>query len=143
MELRRISKLVVIAGALVICLVKFVIRPMNHAGQPMNFFLGVAPNLFSSFLVPFVAFWFFSGREFLIARIFRIQSLADLRFVCLIGFAMLVVNEYFQLIPIFGRTFDYFDIIFSIVGLSVSYFVFGKIYDRTMPIILPGNDQLL
>ena len=130
MELRRISKLIVIAGALLICLVKFVIRPVYHSGQSMNFFLGVAPNLFSSFLIPFVAFWFFSGREFLIARIFRIQSIADLRFVCLICFAMLVVNEYFQLMPVFGRTFDYFDIIFSIIGLSASYFVFGKIYNK-------------
>ena len=132
MELRRISKWIVIAGALLIFLVKFVIRPMYHPGQSMNFFLGVAPNLFSSFLVPFIAFWFFSGREFLIARIFHIQSLADLRFVCLIGFVMLLVNEYFQLMPIFGRTFDYFDIIFSIIGLSASYFVFGKIYNQSI-----------
>ena len=132
MELRRISKLIVIAGTLLICLVKFVIRPVYDPGQLMNFFLGVAPNLFSSFLIPFVAFWFFSGREFLIARIFRIQSLADLRIICLIGFAMLVVNEYFQLMPIFGRTFDYFDIIFSIIGVSASYFVFGKIYKQVI-----------
>ncbi len=130
MELRRISKLIVIAGALLICLVKFVIRPIYHPGQSINFFFGVAPNLFSSFLIPFVASWFFSGRGFLIARIFRIHSLADLRLVCLMGFAMLVVNEYFQLMPIFGRTFDYFDIIFSIIGLSASYFVFGKIYKQ-------------
>jgi len=47
-------------------------------------------------------------------------------------FGMLVVNEYLQLIPIFGRTFDYFDIIFSAIGLSASYFVFGKIYNQAM-----------
>ena len=120
MELKRISKLAVIAGTLLIWLIKFGIRPLYDLGQPMNFFLGVAPNLFGSFLIPFGACWFFSGREFLIARIFRIHSLADLRLVCLIGFAMLVVNEYLQLIPIFGRTFDYFDIIFSIISYSAS-----------------------
>ena len=132
MELKRISKWVVIAGTLIIWLVKFGIRPYYDFGQPTNFFLGVAPNLLGSFLIPFGAYWLFSGREFLIARIFRIHSSGDLRFVCLLGFAMLVVNEYLQLIPVFGRTFDYFDIIFSVVGLSASYFVFGKIYTRVM-----------
>lgn len=132
MELRRISKLIVIAGTLLIWLVKFGIRPMYNFGQPINFFLGIAPNLFSSFLIPFVACWFFTGRDLLIARIFRIHSLADLRLVCLVAFAMLVVNEYLQLIPIFGRTFDYFDIIFSIIGLSASYFIFGKIYSHSI-----------
>jgi len=63
---------------------------------------------------------------------FRIHSVADLRIVCLVGFAMLVVNEYFQLMPIFGRTFDYFDIVFSIIGLFASYFVFGKIYKQVL-----------
>lgn len=43
------------------------------------------------------------------------------------GFGMLVVNEYMQLVPLFGRTFDYNDILFFSVGLAVSYFVFGKI----------------
>lgn len=132
MELKRICKWVVITGTLIIWLVKLGIRPYYDFGQPTNFFLGVAPNLLGSFLIPFGAYWFFSGREFLIARIFRIHSSSDLRTVCLLGFAMLVVNEYLQLIPIFGRTFDYFDIIFSAVGISASYFVFSKMYTRFM-----------
>jgi len=132
MELKRISKWVVIAGTLLIWLVKFGLRPFYDFGQPMNFFLGVAPNLFGSFLIPFGACWFFSGREFLVARIFHIHSSADLRLVCFMGFAMLVVNEYLQLIPVFGRTFDYFDIIFSVIGLSASYFAFGKIHGQAV-----------
>jgi hypothetical protein len=132
MGIRQISKWIVIVGTLIIWLIKFGIRPIYDLGQPMNFFLGIAPNLIGSFLIPFGACWFFSGREFLIARIFRIQSLADLRLVCLMGFGMLVINEYLQLIPIFGRTFDYFDIIFSAIGLSASYFVFGKIYNQVV-----------
>jgi len=46
------------------------------------------------------------------------------------SFLMLVVNEYLQLIPFFGRTFDYNDILFSSVGLFVSYFVFSRIQSR-------------
>jgi hypothetical protein len=132
MELKQISKWFVIIGTLFIWAIKFVIRPLNLFDDPARFFFNIAPNLFGSFLIPFGAYWFFSGRKFLIARIFRIQSSYDLRLVCIMGFGMLVVNEYLQLITFFGRTFDYNDILFSWVGLAVSYFVFGKIqqYNR-------------
>jgi hypothetical protein len=130
MELKQISKWLVIAGTLVIWAVKFIIRPLHLFDEPVKFFLGVAPNLFGSFLIPFGAYWFFSGRDFFVARIFRIQSAYDLRLVCILGFAMLVVNEYLQLIPFFGRTFDYNDILFSSFGLLVSYFIFKKLQFR-------------
>jgi len=132
MELKRISKWMVIAGVLVIWSVKFGIRPFGDWDQPMKFLLGIAPNLAGSFLIPFGACWFFSGKEFFLARIFRIHSINDLRAVCMLGFGMLVVNEYLQLIPVFGRTFDYFDLISSVIGLTVSYFVYGKIYTRIL-----------
>jgi len=130
MELKHISKWFVITGALVIWLIKFIIRPLHLFDEPLKFFLGIAPNLFGSFLIPFAAYWFFSGRNFLIARVFRIQSPYDLRLVCLLGFGMLVVNEYLQQVPFFGRTFDYNDILFSSVGLLLSGFVFGKFHQR-------------
>lgn len=130
MELKHISKSFVITGTLVIWAIKFIIRPLQLFDDPARFFLNIAPNLFGSFLIPFGAYWFFSGRRFLVARIFRIETPYDLRVVCLMGFGMLVVNEYLQLIPFFGRTFDYNDILFSSVGLIVSCFVFGRIQER-------------
>lgn len=130
MEVKQVSKRLVITGALLIWAIKLIIRPMLLVDDPAKFFLGIAPNLFGSFLIPFGAYWFFSGKSFLIARIFRIQSTYDLRLVCLLGFGMLVINEYLQLIPFFGRTFDFFDIIFSSVGLTTAYFVFSKIQSR-------------
>jgi len=132
MEIKTISKWFVISGTLIIWSIKFAIRPYWDVEQPVNFFLGVAPNLFGSFLIPFGACWFFSGKDFLVARIFRINSLNSLKQVCYLGFGMLVVNEYLQLIPFFGRTFDYWDIVFSALGLSVSYFVYGKIYTQAL-----------
>ncbi len=130
MDLKNISKWFVIWGTLLIWMIKFIIRPLHLVEEPATFFLGIAPNLFGSFLIPFGAYWFFSGRNFFIARVFRIQSAYDLRLVCMLGFGMLIVNEYLQLIPYFGRTFDTNDIIFSSVGLLISYFVFGKIHRR-------------
>ena len=130
MELKQVSKWFVITGTLFIWMIKFVIRPLYLFDDPVRFFFNIAPNLFGSFLIPFGTYWFFSGRNFLLARIFRIQSSYDLGMVCMMGFGMLVVNEYLQLIPFFGRTFDYNDILFSSVGLAASYFVFGKIQSR-------------
>jgi hypothetical protein len=130
MDLKSISRWFVIAGALVIWLIKFGVRPNYHFEEPARLMLGIAPNLLGSFLIPFGAYWFFGGRYHLVARIFRIQSLTDLRMVCMLGFGMLIINEYLQLFPVFGRTFDYFDILSSALGLSVSYFVFGKMLTR-------------
>ena len=125
MELKQISKNFVIIGALLIWAIKFFIRPF-HVWDDARFFFGIAPNLFGSFLIPFAAYWFFSGRNFLIARIFRIESAYDLRLVCLMGLGMLIVNEYLQLITFFGRTFDLYDMLFSFVGLAVSNYVFRR-----------------
>lgn len=130
MELRNTSKWIVITGTLLIWSVKFGIRPYGEWHQPMKFLLGIAPNLLGSFLIPFGACWFFSGRDFRLARIFHIHSFATLRQVCLLGFAMLVINEYLQRIPVFGRTFDYYDLLSSAVGLVISYFTYGKIFTR-------------
>ncbi len=130
MELKQISKWFIIAGTLIIWIIKFVVRPMHLFDDPTRFFLNIAPNLLGSFLIPFGAYWFFSGRNFLVARVFKIETPYDLRLVCLLGFGMLIVNEYLQMIPFFGRTFDYNDILFSSVGLLASSFVFGKIQSR-------------
>ena len=130
MRLKLLSKRIVIAGTLLIWTIKFLVRPMNMFDSTTTYFLGISPNLFGSFLIPFGAYWFFSGRRFLIARIFRIQSDYDLRTVCLLGFALLIVNEYLQLIPVFGRTFDVNDILFSSIGLIAAYFTFSRVQEK-------------
>lgn len=132
MNNKRISKWILISGTLIIWSIKYAIRPYCECKEPMIFFLGIAPNLIGSFLLPFGAYWFFTGKDFMLARIFRIQSLNDLRNFCIMGFGILVVNEYLQLIPYFGRTFDYFDILFSIIGLTFSYFIFSRIFNRSL-----------
>ena len=132
MQLKQISKHLIISGTLIIWIIKYMLRPLDLFDEPGRFLMGVAPNLLGSFLIPFGAYWFFSGKNFLIARIFRIQSSYDLKMVCLLGFGMLVVNEYLQLMSIFGRTFDYFDILFSFIGLLSAYFVFSKLQQKYM-----------
>ena len=131
--MKQLSKRFVIFGTLLIWLIKFVVRPLHLAEGSHAFFMGLALNIIGFFLTPFGAYWFFCGRDHLVARVFRIRTPYDLRLVCILGFGMLVVNEYLQRIPVFGRTFDYNDIIFSSVGLLAACMVFGKLQARHQP----------
>lgn len=126
MDLKAFSKKTVIGGTLLIWLIKYGIRPYAGVQEPLNFLLGIAPNFLGSLLIPFGACWFFGGRDFAVARLFRTRNMAEVRLVCLLGFLLLVVNEYLQKIPLFGRTFDYFDILFSASGLMLAYYVFAR-----------------
>ncbi len=130
MELKQVSRKLVIAGTIFIWMIKFAIRPLRLFDETGTFLLGITPNFVGSFLIPFGAYWLFSGRNFLLARIFRLQSAYDVKLVCILGFGMLVVNEFLQQIPVFGRTFDYYDILFSSLGLFFSWLVFGKLHQR-------------
>ena len=124
MYLKNISRIIVIAGTLLIWAVKFLLRPFVHIPYLLKPLVGVAPNLIGSFLLPFGACWFFQ-------RIFRLQNARDLRITCLIGLMLVIVNEYLQLIPFFGRTFDYLDIAFSFVGAGLGYIAFTRLMLRS------------
>ncbi len=132
MELKQLCKWVVICGTLLIWAIKLIIRPLQ-IWQDASFFWGIAPNLIGSFLLPFGAYWFFSGKDFLVARFFRIRSAYDLRIFCLLGLGMLIINEYLQLLPVFGRTFDIYDMLFSFTGLLAAYFTFSRLQFKYEP----------
>ncbi len=119
MYLKKISRLVVITGTLLIWTVKFIIRPFVHIPHELKTVIGIAPNLIGSFLLPFGACWFFQ-------RFFKLKTEADLRFTCGFGLILVIINEYLQLIPVFGRTFDYLDILFSVVGVFFGHLVFSR-----------------
>lgn len=120
MYLKNISKWTVITGTLLIWIIKFIIRPYIHIPHALKHLVGFAPNLIGSFLLPFGACWFFK-------RFFRLQTQADLTLTCSFGLLLVIINEYLQLIPIFGRTFDYLDIFSSVVGVACGHLVFGKL----------------
>lgn len=120
MYLKRISKWVIITGTLLIWIVKFVIRPFIHIPSSVKPLVGFAPNLIGSFLLPFGACLFFQ-------RFFRLQTMADLTFTCSFGLLLVIINEYLQRIPAFGRTFDYLDIFSSVVGVFCGHLVFARV----------------
>ena len=125
MYLKLISKWTVITGTLLIWVIKFFIRPFVHIPHSLKPLLGFAPNLIGSFLLPFGAYWLFR-------RFFKLATPEDLRFTCLFGLFLVIINEYLQMIPLFGRTFDYIDILSSVVGVFIGHFVFGRLMTRSV-----------
>ncbi len=125
MQLKAISRKIVVAGVLLIWVVKFLIRPFVHIPSAFKLLMGIAPNLIGSFLLPFGACWFFQ-------RIFKLQTQHELAITCYFGLLLVIVNEYLQLIPFFGRTFDYLDILSSVAGVFLGHFVFARMIRNSL-----------
>lgn len=119
MEKKDFCRWITITGVLVIWTVKWAVRPYFHFNPASTFSLGITPNLLGSFLLP-------PGANWLLSKYIDLQMTLVLHWFCIVCFCLLVINEYLQLIPFFGRTFDYFDIIASAIGLYLSYWFVGK-----------------
>jgi hypothetical protein len=120
MSLRVISKWTVIAGTLLIWTVKFIIRPFVHIPYYLKTLAGLAPNLIGSFLLPFGACWMFRW-------MFGMRTISELKMACWFGLVLVLINEYLQLVPFFGRTFDYLDILSSFIGVFLGYLSYGRL----------------
>lgn len=121
--MKNSSRQIVIAGALFIWTIKLIIRPFVFTPDWLKPIIGISPNLVGSFLLPFGACWFFQ-------KYFKLQTIEQLRFTCFFGLILVIINEYLQLIPVFGRTFDYLDIVASFAGVSLGYFAFARVMAR-------------
>jgi hypothetical protein len=130
MQLRSYCKWMVIIGILLIWIIKFGIRPHVHLDPSVKFIAGIAPNFFAAFLIPFAAYWLYTHSLFFNGSLMRFDFFSNTKIVCLFGFSLAVINEYLQLIPVFGRTFDYFDIVFSAAGLIFSYYWFTTLQKK-------------
>lgn len=128
MPLKKVSRRIMIAGTLLIWSIKFLLRPFVSIDPALKPLVGLAPNLIGSFLLPFGACWFFQ-------RIFRLETETDLNITCCFGLLLVVINEYLQLIPVFGRTFDYLDIISSVIGVFLGHLYFKRLMVRYTPVI--------
>ncbi len=120
MQLKNFCRHIVIAGTLIIWIIKWGIRPYFHFKQPVLFLLGIAPNLLGSFLLPFGWYW-------LLRKYVNLYNTKQFTVFCMLCFILLCINELLQLIRFFGRTFDYNDIAASAIGLFASYFLCSKL----------------
>lgn len=120
MNLKSVSKWVIIFGTLLIWTIKFLVRPFVHIPSIWKPVFGLAPNLIGSFLLPFGACWMFQW-------MFGMRTIKELKIACWFGLILVVINEYLQLIPFFGRTFDYLDILSSFIGVGIGYLAFARL----------------
>lgn len=123
MSLKNFCMYAVITGTLLIWMVKFFLRPYINFSQPATFLLGITPNLLGSFLLPLGCYW-------LLGKYINLFSDKHLKWFCIVCFGLLIINETLQLIPFFGRTFDFYDIAASATGLTFSYFICSKFLFR-------------
>ena len=124
MLLRRYSKWIVLTGAVLILFIKLYIRPYVPLEGVVNYMEGVAPNFIAAFVMPFGAYWLYTHPLFFNGLLLRFPFFSDTRLVSLFGFTLIVINEYFQLMPVWGRTFDYLDIVSSAIGQLSAYYAF-------------------
>jgi hypothetical protein len=127
MALKTFCKYVVIIGTLIIWTVKFGIRPYFNFSQPTQFLLGIIPNLMGAFLLPFGCCW-------LLGRYINLHNGSQFKQFAVLCFVLLCINELLQLIPFFGRTFDYNDIAASAIGLTTAYFLCSKYVFRKLAV---------
>ncbi len=116
-QIKNYSRIIVICGTLLIWIIKFFIRPFHLYTAWLSPFIGVAPNLIGTFLLPFGGYW-------LLRNFFLMRNNFEVKLTCASGLLLVIIDEYLQLIPLFHRTFDYLDILASFVGIFIGYKVF-------------------
>jgi hypothetical protein len=130
------SKVVTILGIVCIIFIKFVVRPYLNIGHTWQWLEDIGPNFIGTFLLPFGAYWWFR-------KIFILQSPNQVRSTCMIGLILVVVNEYLQLIPVFGRTFDYLDLLASAPGTLLGYIAFRSLQKTLINISFSDNQHTI
>jgi glycopeptide antibiotics resistance protein len=115
------KKWILLIGLCLIALVKFFIRPFITIPSELFLCRDVAPNLISAFLIPF-------GADLFLKRWVQLIEKRNVLFICAVGLIVITLNELAQLFPVFRRTFDYFDLVFSFIGVSIGYLVFTRYF---------------
>lgn len=115
------KKWIVFVGCVLIVIVKFIIRPFVSVPPVLTLYRDVAPNLISAFLIPF-------GADLFLRKWVQLVDKRAVMWVCVSGLAIITCNEMAQLFPIFRRTFDYFDLVFSLFGVGIGYLVFTRFF---------------
>lgn len=118
-QLKIYSRVFVICGTLLIWIIKFFIRPFHLYANWLSSFVGFAPNLIGTFLLPFGACWLFK-------KYFLMRDYFEVKLTCTFGLLLVIIDEYLQIIPVFHRTFDYLDILASFAGTYIGYKLFVK-----------------
>lgn len=119
--MQKNKRWILCTGLCLIVMVKFIIRPFVLVPPAFYLYRDVAPNLISAFLIPF-------GADLFLKKWIPFVDKRSVLLICILGLIVITLNELAQLFPVFGRTFDYFDLIFSLIGVGIGYLVFTRCF---------------
>jgi hypothetical protein len=111
-----------IAGVVLFAVVKFYLRELNIQNDLILFALGIYPNLLAGLMIPML--FLFRYHQLAIDKVRTFDR--SVKFIMLATLIFLIFEEYR---PTFGssKIFDYWDIVFSAVGLAIFYMVYKKL----------------
>ncbi len=103
----------------IFAVVKFYLRELNIQNDFILFILGIYPNFLAGLMIPML--FLYKYELVIIDRVKKFDI--KIKYIMLATLIFLIFEEYR---PTFGssKTFDYWDIIFSAVGLIVFYMVY-------------------
>jgi|GWRWMinimDraft_6_1066014.scaffolds.fasta_scaffold10614_2 hypothetical protein len=115
----QLPKIITLSGVIVFAIVKFYLRELKIQNDFISFILNIYPNFLAGLMIPML---FLFKYEFIaFDRIKKFDR--KIKFIMLATLLFLIFEEYR---PTFGssKTFDFWDMIFSAVGLIVFYMVY-------------------
>jgi ABC-type protease/lipase transport system fused ATPase/permease subunit len=110
---RRQAKYFFVVGLLLMITIQYIIRPAYHHHNWLKVVLGFSPNLLSAAFIP-VLFFVIGGK--MLPKV----SMKSLLALHIIIAGLLCMYELLQMITVFGKTFDYLDLLATIIGTAVS-----------------------
>jgi hypothetical protein len=115
----QIPKIITFSGVFIFAVVKFYLRELNIQNDFIIFILGVYPNFLAGFMIPMLFLF-----RYELLPLEKVKNFGKkINYIMLATLLFLIFEEYR---PTFGssKTFDYWDIIFSALGLIVFYMVY-------------------
>lgn len=104
-------------GLISILLIQYLVRPAwLEAPSFLRFLMNVYPSLASGILIP-LCFLIFEGPFF-----YLIQTIA-LKLTSFLGLVASLGYEFLQMAPLFNKTFDFFDVLATLTGITLGYFI--------------------
>jgi len=113
MKEKKYSAIIILAGLFTMFYVQYYLRPHYAPHNLLKIVMGCLPNLISAIILPYAGFW-------LLNRWLNFYSLLTQDIIHITTCLFLISYEMLQLIPVLGKTFDYFDITATIAGTIIS-----------------------
>lgn len=121
----RLPMIVSVLGILLFGFVKFYLRTLHFTNGFIKFLLGIYPNFIAGLIIPMLFLFKYQSIPLNKVKSFDIK----IKLIVLISTSFLIFEEFR---PTFAssKTFDYWDIIFSVIGSLLFLLIYQKIKNK-------------